>query len=121
MGGGRAAVAPPEYLGLAVIYGSLAVTVPALTGARTVRPGADSIAESSGQMVGGAAGGRRSSHGPGEFGAPDEQERDGDGGQSHQPANPQRPLESAGERGRGGVSLAEKQAGVGRCDGRGDR
>jgi hypothetical protein len=28
-----------EYLGLAVIYGSLAVTVPALTGARAVRSG----------------------------------------------------------------------------------
>lgn len=34
-----------EYLGLAVIYGSLAVTVPALTGARPVRSGADLIAK----------------------------------------------------------------------------
>src|SRR5215468_6531713 len=37
-----------EYLGLAVIYGSLAVTFPALTGARAVRSGSDSIAKSSG-------------------------------------------------------------------------
>ena len=33
-----------EYLGLAVIYGSLAVTAPALTGARAVRSGAASPA-----------------------------------------------------------------------------
>lgn len=31
-----------EYLGLAVIYGSLAVTVPVLTGARAARPGTGS-------------------------------------------------------------------------------
>jgi len=61
------------------------------------------------------------SHGPGEFCAPDEQERDGDGGPVPPAANPQRPPESAGERGRGGVPLTEKQAGVGRCNGRGDR
>ena len=31
------------YLGLAVIYGSLALTAPLLTGARTTRPGAASL------------------------------------------------------------------------------
>ncbi len=54
---------------------------------------------------------------PGEFGAPDEQERDGDGGQSGEPGYPERPVESAGERGRRGVALAQEDTGVGRCHG----
>ncbi len=35
--------------------------------------------------------------GLGDFGAPDEEERDGDGGQADEPADPKCPLESAGE------------------------
>src|SRR5262249_59788514 len=59
--------------------------------------------------------------GRGDFPAPDEQERDRDGGQRGEPADPERPLESAGERGRRRVSQAQQVAGVGRGDGGGDR
>ena len=64
---------------------------------------------------------RGGSHCSGEFSAPDEQEGDGDGRQSSQPADPERPLESAGERGRHGVAPAQEITGVSRCYGRGDR
>jgi hypothetical protein len=46
--------------------------------------------------------------GPGDFGAPDEEERDGDGAQADEPADPECPVESAGERVRDGVALAER-------------
>jgi threonine dehydratase len=58
--------------------------------------------------------------GAGEFCAPDEQERDRDGGQSGEAGDPERPLEPAGERGGRGVALAQQEAGVGRGDCRGD-
>ena len=58
--------------------------------------------------------------GAGEFCTPDEQERDGDGGQSGQPGNPERPLEPAGERGGRCVALAQQDTGVGRGDGGSD-
>src|SRR5215469_18289110 len=45
------------------------------------------------------------SDGAGEFCAPDEQERDRDGGQCGEPGDPERPLEPAGERGGRGVAL----------------
>src|SRR5215467_9242573 len=58
-------------------------------------------------------------HGPRDFCAPDEQEGDRDAGQSGEPGNPERPLESVGERGRRGVALAQQEAGVGRGNGGG--
>ena len=50
--------------------------------------------------------------GLGDFGAPDEEERDGDGGQADKPADPQCPMESAGERDRYAVAVAEQDTGV---------
>src|SRR5258708_33892700 len=68
------------------------------------------------RSVGGGGGGGLPLHGgrggPGEFGAPDEEERDGDGGQADEPADPECPVESAGERVRDGVALAEQDMGV---------
>jgi hypothetical protein len=50
--------------------------------------------------------------GLGGFGALDEEERDGDGGQANEPADPECPVESAGERVRDGVALAEQDTGA---------
>ena len=50
--------------------------------------------------------------GVGDFGAADEEERDGDSGQAGEPADPQCAVKSAGERVRDGVALAEQDTGA---------
>jgi hypothetical protein len=47
-----------------------------------------------------------------DFGPPDEEERDGGGRQADEPADPECPVESAGERVRDGMALAEQDTGA---------